>query len=41
MGIVEKSIYIDEETYNKLVKLADKNHRNIIGQLRHMIEESK
>ena len=38
---LRKSIYIDDETYDKLSKLAEKNHRNLIGQIRHMIEVSE
>ena len=38
---MDKSIYLDEETYDKLVMLAEKNHRNIVSQVRHMVEESQ
>jgi predicted DNA-binding protein len=38
---MNKSIGLDEETYSKLEKLANKNSRTLIGQIRHMIEVSK
>jgi hypothetical protein len=38
---MEKSIGLDEDTYDNLERLANKNHRTLIGQIRHMIEVSK
>lgn len=38
---MEKSIGLDDETYNELYKIAQKNNRNLIGQIRFWIKEEK
>lgn len=36
----ETSLWLDSETYRGLAKIADKNNRTLIGQIRFWIKEA-
>ena len=38
---MDKSIGMDEETYNDLARIAEKNGRNLVGQIRFWIRGEK
>ena len=37
---MEKTIWLDSITYKQLSKIADKNNRTLIGQIRYWIKEA-
>ena len=37
----DKSIYLDDKTYNRLAKIANRNRRSIVGQVRMMLDRAE
>jgi len=37
MGVMATSVWFDDDTYQKLVKIAKKNGRSLIGQIRFFL----
>ena len=37
----DKSIYLDDKTYNRLTKIANRNRRSIVGQVRVMLDRAE